>query len=124
MCVSLSQASEEPCEGIHFGLCGVHSGHEAGDSSHLGLFWLRKALHKGNKFIQWQHDVPKPDPALSIDYRKRPRRELASHKGSFGNLTHLCPLAIMDCCEDVKAAGYLGTLKLIFFVPLLICCCS
>lgn len=30
----------------------------------------------------------------------------------------------MDCCEDVKAAGHVGTLKLIFFVNLTICCFS
>lgn len=41
---------------------------------------------------------------------------------AFVNLAHLCLLAIMDCCEDVKAAGHLGTLKLIHYVPLPICC--
>lgn len=30
----------------------------------------------------------------------------------------------MDCCEDVEVAGYLGTLKFIFYVPLPICCFS
>lgn len=43
-------------------------------SSSVCFSWGRK------KFIQWQRRVPKSDPALSIVYRKRPRRELASCK--------------------------------------------
>lgn len=43
-------------------------------SSSVCFSWGRK------KFIQWQCRVPKSDPALSIVYRKRPRRELASCK--------------------------------------------
>ena len=60
--------------------------------------------------------------ALSIDYRRSRRKELASPKDSFcQHLAQLCPLGMTDCCEDVKAAGHLCILKLIFCVPLPIC---
>lgn len=88
--VSQFQASEESCVGIPLGPCGAHSGHEAGESFRQSVL-AEEGFIQRKKFIQWQHSVPKSDPAPSIDYKKRPRRELASPKGSFCKPHSLVP---------------------------------